>query len=108
MQLTPLLLTLTPLLSLVSATACVAGGPADQVSYAKGCCYGNAGTWYQFYDVQAICVLPEFLSGGYKYCVNTIPNSQLDTTCIPGDGGPGLYTSTWSSTTPRITFTAAV
>lgn len=45
--------------SLVAAEACVAGGPSQQVSFAKQCCFNNGGTWYQFYDVQAI-VSPSF------------------------------------------------
>jgi hypothetical protein len=50
----------TLLLPLVSAEACVAGGPSQQVAIAKQCCFNNAGTWYQFYDVQAIVRLLPF------------------------------------------------
>ncbi|KAH7419367.1 hypothetical protein BKA64DRAFT_699401 [Cadophora sp. MPI-SDFR-AT-0126] len=98
------------LLPLVSADACVAGGPTNQVTYAKGCCIYQSGTWYQFYDNQAICVMAEGKSPAWERCVGSIPYSKLDTTCIPGDGGPGLGnpTTTLSTVTGRITLTAAV
>ncbi|CZR66076.1 uncharacterized protein PAC_15977 [Phialocephala subalpina] len=106
MQFLNTILALTSLLlPLVSAEACVAGGPSSQVTFAKGCCFNNAGTWYQFYDVQAICVFPDHLASSYKRCVGYIPYSQVDTVCIPGDGGIGLTTATLTeSATSRITF----
>ncbi|KUJ21607.1 uncharacterized protein LY89DRAFT_729122 [Mollisia scopiformis] len=110
MQLLQSLLALaTLLLPLVSAEACVAGGPSEQVSFAKGCCFNNAGTWYQFYDVQAICIFPDDRATSYKHCVGYIPYSQLDTVCIPGDGGVGLPSGSATLTatgTGRVTFTA--
>lgn len=141
----------TLLLPLVSAEACVAGGPASQVTFAKSCCFGQGGTWYQFYDVQAIvcvplpcpyffstsyllipypmhhdflnfasqariseldttddsiqCVFPDSLQGAYRRCVAYIPHSQLDTTCIPGNGGGLTVPGATATSTDRITFT---
>jgi hypothetical protein len=47
MQLQTLFLALaTTLLPLVSGEACVAGGPADQVTAANNCCKELTGTWY--------------------------------------------------------------
>ncbi|KAL2075514.1 hypothetical protein VTL71DRAFT_457 [Oculimacula yallundae] len=108
MQFLSSLLSITALLlPLVSADACVAGGPEAQVTFAKGCCSYQSGTWYQFYDNQAICVLADGKSSAYKRCINRIPRSELDTTCIPGDGGPGFGTptTTLSTATGRITLT---
>ncbi|KAE8446289.1 hypothetical protein EG329_012375 [Mollisiaceae sp. DMI_Dod_QoI] len=108
MQLLQTFLTLaTFILPLVSSEACVAGGPSAQVSFAKGCCFNNSGTWYQFYDQQAICIFPDVLASAYKTCVGYIPFSELNTVCIPGDGGVGLTTLTATETeTGRVTFTA--
>ncbi|CZT01120.1 uncharacterized protein RAG0_08907 [Rhynchosporium agropyri] len=110
MQFLSTLLSFTALLlPLVSADACVAGGPAGQVTFAKSCCLYQEGTWYQYYDNQAICVLAEGLSASYKRCINRIPRSELDTTCIPGNGSLtlGNPTTTLSTVTGRITLTAA-
>lgn len=104
--------TLLPLLALpalITATACVAGGPAWEVTAAGKCCAKYNGTWYQFYAVQAICVVSDTpaISNGYQACVAHIGGSPpLDTKCIPGDGG--LETpSTTTSTTDRITIGSA-
>ena len=101
----PVVLTLLP--ALVAGDACVAGGPAAQVTEAKGCCLFYGGTWYQFYDVQAICVLPTANVNWYKKCVSYIPDSLLDTECIPGSGA-GLSSGLTATTTatPQVTLTA--
>jgi hypothetical protein len=81
----------------------------QQVTTAEDCCLYFLGTWYQFYPVQAICVLP----GGSTYyndCLHKyIPADvwELDTTCITGDGvGLTSATTTISTLTERITLTA--
>ena len=102
----PLVLALLP--ALVTGDACVAGGPAAQVTEAKGCCLFYGGTWYQFYDVQAICVLASTNTKWYEKCLTYIPDSLLDTECIPGDGAR-LSSSGMSATatvTPQVTLTA--
>jgi len=92
--------------SFVTGDACVVGGPADEVTDAKYCCARAQGTWYQFYDVQAICVMDSSVISWYTLCVDHIPGYPgLDATCIPGDGG--LPTAAPSSLTapPRTTLT---
>lgn len=104
-QLLPLVPALLPVL--VAGDACVAGGPAAQVTEAKECCLFYGGTWYQFYDVQAICVLPSTNTKWYEKCVESIPDSLLDTECIPGDGA-GLSSGLTATATvaPQVTLTA--
>ncbi|RDL35447.1 Uncharacterized protein BP5553_07378 [Venustampulla echinocandica] len=107
MQLTSVLVPLLSLLpALVASTACVAGGPAAQVTSVKNCCLSYSGTWYQFYPNQAICVVADNVSWKYNNCVSKY--SELDTRCIPGDGA-GLSTAFGSPTYtgPRETITAA-
>jgi hypothetical protein len=101
----PLVLTFLP--ALVAGDACVAGGPAAQVTEVKECCLYNGGTWYQFYDVQAICVLATTQVKWYDECVSYIPNSLLDTKCIPGSGaGLSSGLTATATVTPQVTFTA--
>lgn len=102
----PLLLPLLP--TLVASDACVVGGPATAVNAAKSCClYTGAGTWYQFYSVQAICVMAADRVNAYSKCVNEI-RGELDTRCIPGNGGVGGVglTSGGVSATPTLTTSA--
>jgi len=98
--------------TLVSADACVAGGPADEVSAALQCCASVNGVWYQFYPVQAICVMDATLSKKYQRCVYWIPSENgvsLDTTCVPGSGGltggSTLYSTVEAATTTFVTLT---
>jgi hypothetical protein len=81
----------------------------QQVTTAEDCCLYFLGTWYQFYPVQAICVLPG-ASTYYNDCLHKyIPADvwELDTTCITGDGvGLTSATTTISTLTERITLTA--
>lgn len=70
---------------LISANACVAGGPADQVSIAQGCCRIAAGKWFQNYANQAICVMPAAKQATYTSCVSSSCTSTLDTVCIACD-----------------------
>ncbi|KAH6680250.1 hypothetical protein B0J14DRAFT_578192 [Halenospora varia] len=105
MQLTTLLLALLPA-ALVSSTACVAGGPADRITAVKICCYNQAGTWYQFYPNQAICVIADSRNWAYNQCVDRVGYGQLDTRCIPGQG-EGLSSQFGTATaTGRTTITA--
>lgn len=110
MQLPTLLLLLAPAIPLVSAVACVAGGPADLVSQANTCCTEVGGTWYGTYSAQGICVLKDWAGFWYNLCVDEIPGQAglLDTECIPGDGGALTASATITSTglPARITFTA--
>ena len=101
---------MSTLLPLVSAVACVAGGPADQgtssllplplttipstdryktVAKAYDCCMGVQGTSYGTKDNQKICVMDDWVEFWYEVCVINIPGNQgvLDNYCIPGDGG---------------------
>jgi hypothetical protein len=102
----PPLLALLPLLTLVAADACVTSGPPSEVTAVSYCCKTVAGTWYQFYAVQAICVIPEGGLLAYKRCVGGIQGAE-NPTCIPGQGGLGssvvvatsLTTETGSFTT---------
>lgn len=105
MQLITLLAPLLAIVPLVASTACVAGGPADQVAAAKTCCSELTGTWYVPFSsshplpshppphilpststsltphrhgtqqVQGICVLPDWATFWWKLCVLEIPNS---------------------------------
>ena len=98
----PILISILPL---VASEACVAGGPANEVTEAKECCRFVQGTWYQFYSVQAICVMADARTKYYTACVDKIDGSpKLDTRCIPGDG-PGSGGSTLSSETATFTTT---
>ncbi|TVY54220.1 hypothetical protein LSUE1_G009954 [Lachnellula suecica] len=97
----PLILTL--LTPLVSASACVAGGPSGSVTAAMQCCTLASGTRYQFYANQAICVVADGNLWYYNACVGKIPDSDLDTKCIPGSG-PGAFAT--STSTARETITA--
>jgi hypothetical protein len=108
MRPSPLLPPLLPLLTLVSSSACVAGGPTDQVTAAIQCCSINGGTRYQFYANQAICIVADANLTAYNKCVGAIPTCELDTRCIPG-GGAGLSTAFGSPTYTglRETITAA-
>jgi hypothetical protein len=108
MQFSTLILPLIAFIpTLVSASACVAGGPAPQVSQAGGCCRAQGGSVYQFYPNQAICVVADAKLGFYKACVARTC-VELDTRCIPGNG-EGLSTAFGSATYtgPRETITAA-
>jgi len=92
--------------SLVAGDACVVGGPADEVTAAEYCCGRAHGTWYQFFDVQAICVMDSARTPGYSYCVDHIAGYPgLDTTCIPGDGGLSSSAAATSSIVPQQTIT---
>ncbi|EPE33304.1 hypothetical protein GLAREA_06316 [Glarea lozoyensis ATCC 20868] len=108
MQFPTIILSLLSLIPLVSSTACVAGGPANQVTQAGACCKSQGGTWYQFYPNQAICVVADPKLGYYKGCISRTCNSELDTRCIPGNG-EGLSTAFGSATYtgPRETITAS-
>ncbi|KFY19314.1 hypothetical protein V493_08020 [Pseudogymnoascus sp. VKM F-4281 (FW-2241)] len=104
----PTLLTLTALTlaSLVRSDACVESGPAEEVTAVSRCCAKVAGTWYQFYPVQAICVIPEGCLDLYKKCVAYVPGAA-NPTCIPGkgEGLSGGVTLT-ASEGPRTTIVA--
>lgn len=104
----PTLLTLTALTlaSLVRSDACVESGPAAEVTAVSYCCAKVAGTWYQFYAVQAICVIPEGSLELYKKCVAYIPGAA-NPTCIPGQG-EGLEDGVTLTATeaPRTTIVA--
>jgi hypothetical protein len=103
MQFTSLFSIALALPALISATACVAGGPAWEVTAAGKCCKAYGGTWYQFYAVQAICVVDDDpdVTKGYNTCVAKIGGSPaLDTKCVPGDGGLSVTLSSTSSTSP--------
>ncbi|OBT64564.1 hypothetical protein VE03_06349 [Pseudogymnoascus sp. 23342-1-I1] len=98
--LTLLTLTLAPL---ALADACVESGPAAEVTAVSYCCAKVAGTWYQFYAVQAICVIPEGALEVYKRCVAYVPGAA-NPTCIPGqgeglEGGVTLTTTEGARTT---------
>ncbi|KAL5349498.1 hypothetical protein V498_05891 [Pseudogymnoascus sp. VKM F-4517 (FW-2822)] len=103
MQLPTLLTLLTlSLAPLALADACVESGPAAEVTAVSYCCAKVSGTWYQFYAVQAICVIPEGSLEVYKKCVAYIPGAK-NPTCIPGQGeglGGGV---TLTATEPRET-----
>ncbi|CAG8980254.1 hypothetical protein HYALB_00013260 [Hymenoscyphus albidus] len=108
-RLTLLIPIISLLLSLISASACVAGGLATQVTQVGACCKSLAGTWYQFYPNQAICVVADDRLWAYKSCVGRVGYSDLDTKCIPGNG-EGLSTAIGTPTaftTGRETITAA-
>ncbi|KFY05289.1 hypothetical protein O988_00108 [Pseudogymnoascus sp. VKM F-3808] len=101
--------TLTALTALTLATfalgdACVESGPAAEVTAVSYCCNYVAGTWYQFYAVQAICVIPEGSLERYKKCVTYIPGAK-NPTCIPGQG-EGLGGTVTASDGPRTTIAA--
>jgi len=98
------LLTTLLLPALVHSEACVAGGPSFQVDDAHVCCTQVNGTWYQFYAVQAICVLDDAKTWYYERCVNSIENSVLDSTCIAGSGP--IPSSILTSATGRTTISA--
>lgn len=90
----PTLLTLTALTlsPLALADACVESGPAAEVTAVSYCCAAVSGTWYQFYAVQAICVISEGSLDKYITCVSYIPGAA-NPTCIEGQG-EGLESST--------------
>ena len=71
----PTLLTLASLASLALGDACVESGPAAEVTAVSYCCAKVLGTWYQFYAVQAICVIPDGSLSDYKKCVAYVPHS---------------------------------
>lgn len=82
-------LSLAVLPALVVGDACVSGGPAAEVTAAEKCCFASNGTWYQFYSVQAICVMDTTKVDDYQKCLSYIPaigGVTLDIRCIPGDG----------------------
>jgi hypothetical protein len=104
----PALLTLTALTlaSLAHGDACVESGPAAEVTAVSYCCAKVSGTWYQFYAVQAICVIPEGSLDRYKKCVAYIPGAA-NPTCIPGQGeGLGGGVTVTATEAPRTTIVA--
>ncbi|KFY73802.1 hypothetical protein V499_06128 [Pseudogymnoascus sp. VKM F-103] len=98
-----LTLFLTPL---ALADACVESGPAAEVTAVSYCCAKVSGTWYQFYPVQAICVIPEGSLDKYKKCVAYVPGAA-NPTCIPGQGeGLGGGVTLTTTEAPRTTIVA--
>ncbi|KFX98147.1 hypothetical protein V490_02447 [Pseudogymnoascus sp. VKM F-3557] len=97
-------LTALTLATLALGDACVESGPAAEVTAVSYCCNYVAGTWYQFYAVQAICVIPEGSLERYKKCVAYIPGAK-NPTCIPGQG-EGLGGTVTASDGPRTTIAA--
>jgi len=91
-SLNPLFMILTLLLATLLKTtkaseSCVAGGPPNEVYAASTCCDVVDGTWYQKYDVQAICVMDDGMTTEYEACTESICGyPPLDQTCIPASG----------------------
>jgi len=109
MQIRATLLAGVSLLRLVAGDACVTSGPPAEVTAVSYCCKKVTGTWYQFYAVQAICVIPEGGLATYKRCVGYIPGAE-NPTCISGQAD-GLSSSAaapsfTTSTVGRETITA--
>jgi hypothetical protein len=106
MQFSTIASALLALLPLVAGDACVVSGPSSIVTADSYCCKRVGGTWYQFYAVQAICVMDASNKDAFSRCVKYIEGSNP--TCIPGNGGdltnPTLTTITDSP--PRTTIVA--
>lgn len=96
--------------SLALAAQCVVGGPAAEVKEAEECCLSRGGTWYQYYPVQAICVVGDSREYSYVDCLKAIDGYDvtLDAPpCIPGYGSSLTLSGTPTATvTPQVTITA--